>query len=199
MDLAIATRNHGKMREMAAALDIPGLRVLTPAEAGEWPEVEETGATFQENAVLKAEALRDLKGAAALADDSGLMVDALAGEPGVRSSRYAGPEGDSEKNMDLLLERLAGVPPLERTARFACVMALALTDGELVITRGELEGSIAEARRGSGGFGYDPVFVPLGYERTLAELSLKEKNAISHRGKALSRMRVVLAGLIEGR
>lgn len=193
--LVIATRNAGKIREMREALaDVPGLELLTYDEVGGWPEVEETGGTLEENAALKARSLAARFGMPALADDSGLLVDALGGGPGVRSSRYAGPEGDSERNMDRLLAELRGVPEERRTARFACVMALALPGGATRVTRGECEGRILTGRRGSGGFGYDPVFQPLGYDRSMAELSLEEKNAISHRGKAMRAMREVILG-----
>ncbi len=193
--MVLATRNTGKIREIRQTLaDVPGLELLTCEDLGGWPEVEETGETLEENAVAKARALSRRFGTAALADDSGLEVDALGGEPGVRSSRYAGPEGDSERNMDRLLAELEGVPEARRTARFVCVMALALPGGETRMTRGTCEGRILAGRRGKGGFGYDPIFLPAGFDRSMAELSLREKNAISHRGKALRAMKELLAG-----
>jgi len=175
-----------------ALADVPGLELLTFDDLGQWPEVEETGETLKENATMKARALCERFGVAALADDSGLMVDAIGGEPGVHSSRYAGPEGDPERNMDRLLAELDGVPEERRTARFVCVMALAPPGGETRLTRGTCEGLILAGRRGKGGFGYDPVFLPAGFERSMAQLSLQEKNAISHRGKALRAMKKVI-------
>lgn len=198
MDLVIATANPGKLREIERALRMPGLRLLTAAELGEWPETEETGDTLEENARIKAESLRDRFALAALADDSGLLVDTLGGRPGVHSSRYAGPEGDAERNMDLLLRELQGIPPEERRARFGCVMALALPDGRVLYTRGECAGVILERRRGTGGFGYDPVFLPDGFDRSMAELTVEEKNAISHRGKALGAMQELLEQVLAG-
>lgn len=193
MELLIASRNPGKISEIRDVLDIPGLQILTREELGDWPEPEETGADLEANAVIKATALRDLFDRAALADDSGLEVDALGGRPGVRSSRYAGPEGDADRNMARLLSELEGVADEDRTARFACVMALVLPSGSIETTRGVCEGRILTERRGSGGFGYDPVFLPEGFDMTMAELSIEEKNRISHRGKALRAMRDLLS------
>jgi len=191
MDIVIASRNAGKIREMREALETSGLRLLTFEDLGDWPEPEETGRTLEQNAILKAAALRERFSLPALADDSGLEVDFLGGRPGIHSSRYAGPEGDAEKNMTLMLEELEGVPPQKRTARFACVIALSL-EGDTRLRRGVCEGRIVEARKGLGGFGYDPVFQPDGFDRTMAELTLAEKNRISHRGKPLAAMREVL-------
>jgi XTP/dITP diphosphohydrolase len=189
MDVVIASKNPGKIREIRDALDVPGLNLLTFEDLGDWEEPEETGSTFQENAIIKATTLRDLFDRAALADDSGLDVDHLDGRPGIHSSRYAGPEGDADRNIARLLGELRGVPRDRRTARFVCVIGLALPGGEVKLARGECEGVILEGRRGEGGFGYDPVFQPVGFDRSMAELSLDEKNAISHRGKALRAMR----------
>lgn len=199
LEIIIATRNNGKIREIRDVLDPLGLRLRTFEEFEDFGEPEETGSTLEENALIKAEELRDRFGLPALADDSGLLVDALDGRPGVHSSRYAGPEGDPERNMDRLLSELEGVPEPERTARFFCVMALALPGGEARLTRGECEGLILTGRRGLGGFGYDPVFMPAGFERSMAELTLEEKNAISHRGKALRAMsEIIQCGLGTG-
>lgn len=196
MDLTIATKNPGKIREIRDLLDIRGLVLHTFEDYPDWPDLLETGRTLDENAVQKAEALRDRFKRPALADDSGLLVAYLDGRPGVRSSRYAGPEEDPERNMDLLLRELDGVPPERRGARFSCVMAMALPGGEVHMTRGYCEGIILPERKGSGGFGYDPVFLPAGFDRSMAELSLEEKNAISHRGEALRQMRAVLEEII---
>jgi len=145
--------------------------------------------TFEENALIKARAMSEEFDRAALADDSGLMVDHLGGRPGVRSSRYAGPEGDSGRNMARLLSEMRNVPGEQRGARFVCVAALVVPGGETIIASGTCEGRILKARRGTGGFGYDPLFLPDGFERSMAELTLEEKNSISHRGKALRAMR----------
>lgn len=196
MDLTIATKNPGKIREIRDLLDIRGLVLHTFEDYPDWPDLLETGRTLDENAVLKAEALRDRFKRPALADDSGLLVAYLDGRPGVRSSRYAGPEEDTERNVDLLLRELEGVPWGRRGARFSCVMALALPGGEVYMTRGYREGIILLEGKGSGGFGYDPVFLPAGFDRSMAELSLDEKNAISHRGEALRQMRAVLEKII---
>ncbi|MBU4193739.1 MAG: XTP/dITP diphosphatase [Actinobacteria bacterium] len=196
MELVLATKNPGKIREMRKMLDLPGLTVLTHRDFDEWPELEETGETLEENAVIKAETVRDHFGLIALADDSGLLVDALDGRPGVHSSRYAGPQGDAELNMDRLLAELDGVPSPERSARFSCVIAIALPAGELQVTRAECEGSILTVREGSRGFGYDPVFCPKGFDCSMAELSLEEKNSISHRGKALRAARILLESML---
>ena len=196
VELVLATGNAGKIREMKELLDLPGLIVFTRADLPDWPRLEETGKTLEENAVIKAEVVRDHFGRAALADDSGLLVDHLGGRPGVHSSRYAGPEQDPERNMDLLLTELEGVPEPERSARFSCVIAIALPGGELQVTRAECEGSILAEREGSGGFGYDPVFRPRGFDRSMAGLSLEEKNRISHRGKALRAARILLESML---
>jgi XTP/dITP diphosphohydrolase len=198
IDLVIATRNPGKIREIRGAVDLPGLVVHTFEEFSGWPRVDEVGRTLEENAVIKATVLRDHFGMHALADDSGLEVDFLAGRPGVLSSRYAGPEEDPDRNIDLLLRELEAVPENLRTARFVCVIALALTEGGFRVASGECLGTILPERRGTGGFGYDPVFRPAGFSRSMAELSLQEKNSISHRGRALRGMITVLEELISG-
>jgi XTP/dITP diphosphohydrolase len=195
MDVVVASENPGKIREMRLLLDIPKLSLVTRDHFSDWPELEESGSTFRENALIKACEVRDHFDMPALADDSGLAVDHLGGRPGVHSSRYGGPQGDSDLNINKLLEELEGVPGDNRTARYVCVIALALPGGEVRTTRSECEGRILTGRRGTGGFGYDPVFLPSGYDRTMAELSLEEKNAISHRGKALRQIRDVIAGL----
>ena len=195
MEIVIATKNEGKIREIRQALDIAGIVFRTFKDFNDWPEAEETGDTLQENALIKALVLRNRYKLPALADDSGLMVDRLDGRPGVSSSRYAGPEGDSERNMALLLEEMKAVPEDERSARFVSVLALAVPDGDVHVTRGECAGVILKKRKGAGGFGYDPIFQPSGYDRSMAELSLAEKNAVSHRGQALRAMKEIIAGL----
>ncbi|PKQ28938.1 MAG: non-canonical purine NTP pyrophosphatase, RdgB/HAM1 family [Candidatus Anoxymicrobium japonicum] len=185
MDVVVASKNHGKIREIRGILDLPGLNLLTFEDLGDWPEREETGLTFQENATMKAAWLLDRFGRATLADDSGLEVDWLGGRPGVRSSRYAGPECDHDRNIAKLLEEMEDAPPASRTARFVCVIALALPGGEVKLARGDCEGVILGERIGVGGFGYDSIFQPAGFGQSMAQLSLEEKNSISHRGKAL--------------
>jgi XTP/dITP diphosphohydrolase len=196
MQIVIATMNPGKVREIRGVLDVPGVELLTSEELGEWPEPEETGTTLEENATIKARTLSEMFDRAALADDSGLFVDHLGGRPGVHSSRYAGPEGDAEQNMELLLRELEGVPETERTASFQCVVALAIPGRDVVLTRGKCEGRILNKKNGTGGFGYDPVFLPDGFDRSMAELSPEAKNRISHRGKALRAMRLTFWGQV---
>jgi XTP/dITP diphosphohydrolase len=181
--VVLATRNAGKVEEVAAivggAADIVGLEA-----AGDFELPPEVGSTYEENALAKARAVARAAGVLALADDSGLEVDALAGKPGVRSSRYAGPACDPAANNEKLLRELDGVPAAERGARFVCAAALVSADGRELLARGEVEGDIAAASRGGGGFGYDPLFVPRGHDRTFAEMAADEKNRISHRARA---------------
>lgn len=183
--LLIATRNRHKTAELASLL-AGRFTVEDLTTAPELPEVEETGSTFAENAVLKAvEISRALPDRLIMADDSGLEVDALGGAPGVYSARYSGEGATDAKNLALLLENMTGKP--ERTARFRCVIALA-RGGELLASfDGTCEGMLTEEARGTDGFGYDPIFCPEGETRTFAELSAGEKNAISHRARALAK------------
>jgi XTP/dITP diphosphohydrolase len=192
--IVVATANAGKLAEIAAAIDIPGFEFVTAAALGaESIEVAETGETFTDNAYLKAEAYRKRFGLAALADDSGLVVDALGGRPGVRSSRYAGERATDADNTRRLLEELDGFGPEMRAARFQCVVVFVDEQGEPVSACGTCEGQIAFSPRGSGGFGYDPVFLPEeAAGATMSELQMGEKNAISHRGKALRALKAAL-------
>jgi len=185
MKLVLASRNPGKVKELRTILAAQGIEVLSEAEAGAELEVEETGTTFEENSRLKAQAVLAACGVAAAGDDSGLVVDALGGAPGVYSARYGGKKTDAERTA-LLLENLRGVPEEKRTARFVCVVTCCFPDGRVVTARGTCEGRIALAPRGSDGFGYDPVFLVPELGRTFAELTEEEKNAISHRGRALA-------------
>jgi XTP/dITP diphosphohydrolase len=202
--LLLASANRGKLRELRAILE--GLPVelvgLDDAGAGQPPEVEETGDTFLENALLKARAYADWSGLAAVADDSGLEVDALGGAPGVRSARYAGQGASDQANLDKLLAELTGVPPERRTARFRCTAVLVdrgrgsgglkpspPEGGGEWHAEGAWEGRLLEEPRGTGGFGYDPVFVPDGWDRTSAEVDQATKDAASHRGKAFRALR----------
>jgi XTP/dITP diphosphohydrolase len=183
VSVVLATRNAGKIREVAAiigeAADVVGLEA-----AGNVELPPESGSTYEENALTKARAIARVVGGLTLADDSGLEVDALDGKPGVRSSRYAGPACDPAANNEKLSRELDAVPAGERGARFVCVAALVAADGRERLARGEVEGVIAKEPRGNGGFGYDPLFIPRGYERTFAEMVPEEKNRISHRSRA---------------
>lgn len=193
MRVLVGTGNPGKLREILSILgDIPRLAWLTPQDIP-CPEVPETGATFAENAVLKAHTIARVTGYPTLAEDSGLEVAALGGKPGVRSARYAGEARDCAANNRKLVKDLAGIR--DRQAKFRTVAALALPDGRVWTAEGVLEGRIAEAPRGSGGFGYDPLFVPAGETRTLAEMRPQEKDAISHRRRALEALHPVLIEL----
>jgi len=188
--LLLGTKNEGKIREILELLgDLPSVELLTFHDRP-FQDVEETGRTFRENAMLKARTICTETGFSVLAEDAGLKVAALDGEPGVRSARYAGAPPDYGKNNDLLLLRLTGVQ--DRRARFVSVVAICLPDGRTFTRTGVLNGSIAERPAGSGGFGYDPLFVPQGFKRTLAEMSLVEKNRISHRRKAIAALEGVL-------
>jgi XTP/dITP diphosphohydrolase len=189
MDLLLASRNAHKTREFAEILG-NGFEVSDLCAATSRP-IEETGRTFEENAILKAIAVSQDRHLLVVADDSGLEVDALDGAPGVFSARYAGPNATDQENVDKLLAELREKEP--RTARFRCVIALARA-GELLGTfEGVAEGVIVDLARGSAGFGYDPVFMPKGFEQTFGELSAAIKNRISHRAKAIAKLRKALA------
>ncbi len=194
MRLVLATGNAKKVEELARILD--GLDVeLVPMSAFALEGAEETGTTFAENALIKARAVADATGLPALADDSGIEVDALDGRPGVHSARYAGEDGDDTANNAKLLAELGGVADEDRTGRFVCVAALVTPDGQEWTTRGTMEGHVALAPRGHNGFGYDPLFVAEGETRTNGELSAAEKDARSHRGEAFRAMRPHVADL----
>jgi XTP/dITP diphosphohydrolase len=187
-DLLVATRNPGKLAELRRLLDaerVAGVRALGLADVPEFPEEPETGATFAENALAKARDATKATGLAAVADDSGLAVDALGGMPGVLSARWSGRHGDDRANLELVLGQLADVPDGRRGAAFVCAAALVVPGGREVVVHGEWTGRLARAPRGTGGFGYDPVFVPDGETRTSAELTPQEKDALSHRGRAM--------------
>ena len=182
MKVVLATRNQGKIAELRRILD--GVDVVGLDEFPDAPDVPETELTFEGNALLKARAVAAHTGLPSIADDSGLCVDALNGMPGVFSARWAGRHGDDEANLDLLLGQLADVPPEQRGARFVCVAAIAWPSGDEYAVEGRLTGHVIGERRGTNGFGYDPIFVPDGETRTTAEMAPEEKDAISHRGKA---------------
>lgn len=186
MRLVLATTNAGKVRELTMALQGRPVETVSLAAYPALAPVEEDGATFLANAVKKAGHFGRATGAPVLADDSGLLVDALHGAPGVRSARFAGPGAGDAANNALLLERLSEVPPALRRARFYAVLALALPDGRLFTVDGTCEGEILTSPRGEGGFGYDPLFYLPEYGKTMAELPPETKNRISHRGRALA-------------
>jgi len=188
--LVLATRNPHKVSELRRILaGVGGLEIVGVDAFADVPDVAETGVTFAQNALLKAHAVARATGLPAVGDDSGLCVEVLGGAPGVFSARWSGRHGDDGANLELLLAQLSDVPDEHRAAWFACAAALALPDGTERVAHGRLDGHVARAARGSGGFGYDPVFVPAGpaphgAERTLAEFGPEEKDAISHRGRA---------------
>jgi XTP/dITP diphosphohydrolase len=205
--LVLATHNEGKLMELRELLrgQVPGLDVDTQvvdAAAAGAPDVVETGVTFAENSLLKARAVAEATGLVAIADDSGLAVDVLGGAPGIFSARWSGRHGDDATNLRLLLDQLSDVPDGHRGAAFVCAAALAVpgpgpgpgAGGSEVVEYGQLEGTLLREPRGAGGFGYDPILQPLGMDRSCAELSSAEKNAISHRGKAF---RALLPAIVE--
>jgi XTP/dITP diphosphohydrolase len=194
MRFVLATANPGKAREIGAILGEAGLDLELVARPDWVAPVAETGATLEDNARLKAEAVRDATGEAAIADDTGLEVDALGGAPGVYSARFAGPDATDDDNVALLLERLGSAPRGRRRARFRTVAVASFPDGREIAALGSAEGTIADEPRGGRGFGYDPVFVPdAGGGRTFAELTPEEKDACSHRGDAF---RTLAQGLV---
>jgi XTP/dITP diphosphohydrolase len=201
LTLVMATRNPGKVRELKELLQDTGVNLLSLADFPEIPEIPEEGLTFAENAATKAQAVARLTGYPALADDSGLAVDALSGAPGVFSARYAQertaprPPGDAD-NWRKLLDEMRDVPWEKRSARFVCEIALALPDGRLLRAHGECEGIIALAPQGDHGFGYDPVFWVPEYAATMAQLGPAVKNQISHRAQALAAFRTLLASVL---
>lgn len=187
--IVFATGNAGKMREIREILADMDLEVVSMAEIGADIEIEENGATFEENAVIKARAVGKVCGEIVLADDSGLEVDHLNREPGIYSARYMGEDTPYSIKNASIIQRLEGVPREERTARFVCAIAAVFPDGEEVVTHGEIEGWIDYEEKGSNGFGYDPIFSVPEFGRTTAELSDEEKNSVSHRGRALCKMK----------
>lgn len=188
MKLVLASDNAHKLGEFRELFRTLNVELLSKKETGFTGEVEETGSTFEENAFIKAEAVMLATGLPAIADDSGLCVDALGGDPGVRSARYTGNHSDSDSDRyELVLKNLDGRQ--DRSARFVCALCCVFPDGKVLRSRGECEGEILFAPQGENGFGYDPVFRPAGHDCSMAELTMDEKNAISHRGKALENFR----------
>ena len=200
--IIFATGNDGKMKEIREILaDLPA-QVLSMKEAGIDTDIVEDGTSFEENAVIKARAVAGALGerekAVVLADDSGLEIDWLNGEPGIYSARYMGEDTSYRIKNANLIARLDGVPPEKRTARFVCAIAAVLPDGEVLTTRGVIEGKIGYEERGANGFGYDPIFYLPDMSRTTAELTPAEKNAVSHRGNALMAMKKELSERMQG-
>ena len=193
--MIFATGNEGKMREVRMILGDLGAEILSLKEAGIQAEAEENGTTFEENAVIKAKEIMEKTGALVLADDSGLEVDALNGEPGIYSARYMGHETSYHIKNKNLIERLEGKTGEERSARFVCAIAACFPDGRVQTTRGTMEGQIGYEEKGENGFGYDPIFYLPEYQCYSGELPLEEKNKLSHRGKALRLMKEQLEAL----
>lgn len=196
--LVLATRNAGKLAELQRLLTtaVPGVEVLGLRDVPEYPEAPETGATFADNALLKAREAVRYTGLPAVADDSGITVDALNGMPGILSARWSGRHGDDPANTALLLGQLADVPDERRGAGFVCAAAVVLPDGTERVLEATWRGSVLREPRGGNGFGYDPVFLPEGLDRTSAELEPAEKDAVSHRGQAFAALVPVLAELL---
>src|SRR5579859_4084238 len=191
--LVLATRNEGKLRELARILGADVKLVGLDAFPGA-PDVPETGATFEANALLKARAIAAYTGLPAVADDSGLCVDALNGMPGVLSARWAGQHGADQANLNLVLAQIADVPDGRLGARFVCAAALADPAGGETVVTGEVAGRLVRVPRGTGGFGYDPIFVPTGFDVTTAEMTPEAKDAISHRGRAFRALAPYITG-----
>ncbi len=189
----IATNNQGKAKEFQQMFAPFGYEVFTLKDFPHIPEVDETGTTFEENAILKAEEVAKQLNELVIADDSGLSIDALDGRPGVYSARYAGTEKSDEANIDKVLTELEGVPAEKRTARFHCVLAVSGPNQPTRTFAGTCEGIILEERRGNGGFGYDPIFFVESYGKAMAELEPEQKSRISHRGNALEKLKKELA------
>ena len=195
MKVVLASKNQHKLVEMRDILSAQGVEVVLESDVGVDVEVEETGTTFEENSLLKARAVMEASGLPAIADDSGLAVDALNGAPGVYSARYGGEGLDDVGRYRLLLENMRG--QLDRRCRFVSVITLCMPNGDVITARGECPGTIAFAPMGEGGFGYDPVFVVEG-GKTFAELTAEEKDAVSHRGAALRKLKAALRETLEG-
>lgn len=192
--LLVATRNRGKIKEIKALLDGLVEEVICAADLPDLPETVEDGATFAENALKKAREACKATGLPVLADDSGLVVDGLSGRPGVFSARFAGPDADDAANNRKLLQEVDGLSEAERSSAFVCSMAYVSPDGLEQLFEGRVGGTIIDQLRGEHGFGYDPLFLVNGYQQTMAELPLEEKNRISHRGQTLQAFKLYLTG-----
>ena len=193
--LVVATRNEGKVREIAAILSDLPVEVVSLFEYPDYPETPENGVSFAENAVLKARAAANYTSEISLADDSGLVVEALGGQPGIYSSRFAGEDASDEERYRKVLSLMQDVPDEKRTARFVCAAVVAV-GGDVTVVHGACEGVIAHSPRGTQGFGYDPIFFIPELGRTMAELSPEEKNRISHRARALEKAKAVVRGML---
>jgi XTP/dITP diphosphohydrolase len=196
-EVIIATKNPGKAKEFEHIFAPRGIAVKTLLDYPEIEDVEETGATFEENATLKAEAVSKTLSKMVIGDDSGLIVDALEGRPGIYSARYAGEPKNDQRNLEKVLAELQGVPEEDRTARFYCALAVALPGKETITVSGTCEGRILDEQRGTNGFGYDPVFYVPDKSRTMAELTSDEKNKISHRANAMKKLDGILDSIVE--
>ena len=197
--IAIASRNPHKLREIARiCAEWPVAWLTIENHDGPWPDVEEPFDTYLENALVKARSVAEALGEPALADDSGIEVDALGGKPGPRSARFAGDGATDEQNLQAMMQALAGIPVSGRSARYRCVAAIAWPDGRAIHADGICEGVLAGKRRGAGGFGYDPIFVPAGWDETMAQLPAEQKDRIGHRGRALRALRPLVAEGSEG-
>lgn len=184
----VATKNKGKVKEFERLFSKYGIRVKTLVDLPEIPDIEETGETFEENAIIKAETIAKASNSFVVADDSGLVIDALDGKPGVYSARYAGEGKDDDANIAKVLSELNGVSAEKRTARFYCALAIAGPDFQTITVSGTCEGLILDVRRGSNGFGYDPIFYVPSEEKTMAEMSSERKNELSHRAAAMKNL-----------
>ena len=196
MKVVLASKNAHKLQELQDILSAQGVEVILESAAGVDVVVKETGTTFEENSLLKARAVMEASGLPAIADDSGLMVDALNGAPGVYSARYGGPGLDDAGRYRLLLENMRGV--LDRKCRFVSAITLCMPSGDIVTARGECPGTLAYAPQGENGFGYDPILFVPEKKKTFAQLTAEEKNAISHRGRALQLFQEKLAAYLAG-
>ena len=196
MDIVAATGNRNKINEIREKLaGIDNIKIIPLTDLGPVPEIIENADTFEGNALIKARKICSVTGMTAMADDSGLVVDALNGEPGVYSARYGGPDADDRARYMLVLDKMKDIPECRRGARFVCAIAVVLPDGREFVAEGLCEGSIAKSPEGDMGFGYDPVFFVKEKGKTMSQLSMEEKNSLSHRGRALDKMAVLLTGL----
>lgn len=194
--IIFATGNEGKMREIRMIMEDLGIPAVSMKEAGIQAEIEENGASFAENAAIKAKAIRDLTGEIVMADDSGLVIDYLGGAPGIYSARFMGEDTSYDIKNTALINKLEGVPDEKRTARFVCAIACALPDGRMLESEGAMEGIIGHEIKGGNGFGYDPIFYLPEYGCTSAEITPEQKNELSHRGKALRAMKEQLKKIL---
>lgn len=197
-EVIVATKNSGKAKEFVRMFEPLGFQVKTLLDYEEIEDIEESGSTFEENAIIKAETVSKRLNRAVIADDSGLVIDALNGRPGVYSARYAGEQKSDKDNMDKVLDELKGVEPKARTARFYCALALAVPGKETVTVYGTCEGLILDEKRGTRGFGYDPIFFVKDRDKAMAELLPEEKSQISHRAVALRNLSKLLPEVFKG-